>query len=221
VRPFGGDRRFGFLDRGQVLKRLDHADHRAVGVADHVGVDREVDAHAARQVAPVLRLQAVGAAAVALVGVERGDLGRLALEREIGETGACGEIEALPMVLGADDLRRFEPSQPCAGVVPHRDPAVAVENEGRHRHFVDDAACVAAEVGPAAVRIAPRRRRIAANGLVKRAGTMFGVLAEPDRRNATLLRSATARSGAASTTPLRSLRTTPAVRRGRRGELDA
>ena len=87
VRALGGDRRLGFLDRGQILQRLDDADHGAGRIAHQVGVDREIDAHAARQVAPVLGFQAIAAAAVALRGVERAHFRRAAFQREIGEAG--------------------------------------------------------------------------------------------------------------------------------------
>ena len=154
ARALGGDRRLGFLERGLILQRLNHADERAGRIADQVGVDREVDARAARQVAPVLGFQAVAAAAVALRGIERADFRRPAFEREIGEARTRREVEALPMILGADHLGRLEAGQAGAGVVPHRDATVAVEDECRNRHFVDDPRRVSAEIRPVAAGLA-------------------------------------------------------------------
>jgi hypothetical protein len=60
-RALGRDRRFRQLLRSHVLKGLDHADHGAVVVANSAGVDRQIDAGAPRQIAPVLGPQASAA----------------------------------------------------------------------------------------------------------------------------------------------------------------
>ena len=54
------------------------------------------------------------------------------------------------MILGADHLGRLEAGQAGAGLIPEGDATVAVEDECRHRHLVDDPRRVPTEIGPIA-----------------------------------------------------------------------